>query len=74
MRSGFLPSILGVLLIVGFFTYLVVSLTWFLLPSYLGIVNRLATVPEAAAEFPISLWLLIKGVKVEPLAARATAT
>jgi hypothetical protein len=67
VRSGFLPPILGVFLIIGFFAYLVVSLTWLLLPSYLNVVNRLATLPEAAAEFPILLWLLIKGVKVQRL-------
>jgi hypothetical protein len=62
--SGFLPRILGALLIVGCFTWLTVSLTSLLQSSYANVVARAATLPEAAAELPIMLWLLIKGAKV----------
>jgi Domain of unknown function (DUF4386) len=68
MRSGFLPRILGVLLIVNCFAYLAVSLTSLLAPSYASVVNRFATIPETG-ELWIMLWLLIKGAKVEPGAA-----
>jgi len=67
IKSGFIPRITGVLLIVGCFAWLAVSLTSLLLPSYLNVVTRLATLPQAAAELPIMLWLLIKGAKVQPL-------
>ncbi len=71
MRSGFLPRILGVLLIVNCFAYVVVSLTSLLLPTYASLVNRYAFIPETG-ELWIMLWLLIKGAKVEPLAAAAS--
>jgi hypothetical protein len=61
MRSGFLPRILGVLLIVNGFAYLVATLTSLLVPSYAGVVSRYAMIPETG-EVWIMLWLLIKGV------------
>jgi hypothetical protein len=70
MRSGFLPRILGILLIVNGFAYLVASLTGLLLPDYAAAVNRWALIPETG-ELWIMLWLLIKGARVEPMAAAA---
>jgi hypothetical protein len=67
MRSGFLPRILGVLLIVNGFAYLVVSLTSLLLPTYASVVNQFAIIPETG-ELWIMLWLVIKGAKVQPSA------
>jgi hypothetical protein len=70
MRSGFLPRILGVLLIVNCIAYLAASLTWLLLPDYASVVDR-AILPALTGELWIALWLLIKGAKVQPLAAAA---
>jgi len=72
IRSGFIPKILGVLLIINCFAYLVVSLTTLLVPEYAGVVDRWATIPETG-ELWIVLWLLIKGVKSELLPEPATA-
>jgi hypothetical protein len=71
MRSRFLPRILGVLLIVNCFAYVAASLTWLLLPSYGNVVFR-AILPALLGELWIMLWFLIKGVKVQPLAAAAS--
>lgn len=71
MRSGFLPRILGVLLIVNCFAYLAASLTSLLLPDYASVVSR-AILPALTGELWIALWLLIKGAKVQPLAAAAS--
>ncbi len=68
MRSGFLPRILGVLLIVNGFAYLAASLTSLVLPAYAGVVSRFALIAETG-ELWIGLWLLIKGARVQPLAA-----
>ena len=68
MRSGFLPRILGVLLIVNCFAYLAGSLTWLLLPGYGNVVFQ-AIVPAVLGELWIWLWLLIKGVKGPSVAA-----
>jgi len=65
-RSGFIPRIIGVLLIVTCFAYLAVSLTYLLFPAYGLIANQLMTLPFAAGVLSIMLWLLIKGARPEP--------
>lgn len=60
-KSGFLPRLLGVLLIIGGFGYMIQSLTTFLLPNL-----RLNIIFFTSwGELLLPLWLLIKGVKVE---------
>lgn len=66
MRSGFLPRILGVLLIINGFAYVAMSLTSLLLPDHANVVSRI-TFPALFGELAIILWLLIKGAKVQPL-------
>jgi uncharacterized protein DUF4386 len=73
MKSGFLPRILGVLLIINGLTYVAISLTSLLPllpPTYVSVLNRYAIIPETG-ELWIMLWLLIKGAKVRPVAAAA---
>jgi hypothetical protein len=70
-KSGFLPRILGVLLIAACFAYLADSLTPLLLPSYANIVGRFASIPLTLGEPAIILWLLIRGAKDQPLQAAA---
>jgi len=67
MRSGFLPRILGILLVVNGVAYVVASLTGLLLPAYADLVGRIALVPELG-EIWMMLWLLIKGARVRPAA------
>jgi hypothetical protein len=62
MKSRFLPRILGVLLIIDSFALVVVSLTGLILPAYLDVVNRFATIPELGELWTMA-WLLIKSVK-----------
>jgi len=61
-RSGFIPRILGVFLIVGGIAYIFDSFTFLLFPGYKAIVSKYAVMFWALAEFPIMLWLIIKGV------------
>jgi hypothetical protein len=70
-KSGFFPRILGVLLIIACFGYLVHSLTFLLFPHYEAIVSSYAAVPEAIGELSMVLWLLIKGVNVQQRDNRA---
>ena len=65
-KSGFIPRILGVFLIIACFGYVASSVTYLLLPHYGQIVSRLMMLLEALGEFPIVFWLLVKGVKVQP--------
>jgi hypothetical protein len=72
MRSGFFPRILGVLLIAACFGYVANALTLLLLPNYapaVNLMNVLYVILGAAGEGSILLWLLIKGAKVQRLAA-----
>ena len=62
MRSGFIPWILGVLLIINGIALVVVSLTAVLLPAFLDSMSRYATIPELG-ELWMMAWLLIVGVK-----------
>jgi hypothetical protein len=66
IRSGFLPRILGVLLIIACFGYLADSLTSLLLPSFEDVVGRF-TGFLTACELPTMFWLLIMGAKDQPL-------
>ncbi len=64
-RSGFIPRILGVLLIINGFAYPILSFTYFLLPQYGPIAARFVTLPELG-ELWFILWLLIKGAIPKP--------
>ena len=67
IQSRFLPRILGILLLINGVAYVVISLTWLLLPDYAAAVERVA-LPAQFGELWIMLWLLIKGAKVETVA------
>lgn len=66
-RSRFIPRILGVLLMLACFAYVVDSLTSLLLPSLETLVSRWAS-PLMLAEVVFMLWLLIMGATPKPLA------
>ena len=61
-KSGFVPKVLGVLLIVGCFGHLISFLSTFLFPDYSAILIPISET-VMVGELPIFLWLLIKGVK-----------
>lgn len=62
-RSGFIPRILGALLIINGIAYIILSSTFLLLPGYLDLVSKLTMPLLFLGELPMMLWLLIKGVK-----------
>lgn len=64
IKSGFIPKVLGILLIIGCFSYLVDSSTALLFPLQKGLVTNILMLPLALGELSMILWLLIKGVKV----------
>ena len=61
-KSGFLPKILGILLIVDCFGLLIYVFQYFLLPGY-EVISYPCMVVSFIAELSLTLWLLIKGVK-----------
>jgi hypothetical protein len=69
-RSGFLPRILGIWLMINCFGYLALSVIALFFPDYYGTAFNLAQ-PVLFGELAIMLWLLIKGAKVTSLASPA---
>ena len=66
IRSGFLPRILGVLLLINGLAYAALSFTSLLVPDYAAIAWKIAF-PALLGELWIMLWLLIKGARVQSL-------
>jgi len=63
MRSGYLPKVLGILLMIGGAGFILRSLTYILAPAY-G--SSLMLIPMAVAGIPLMLWLLVRGVTGPP--------
>ena len=64
IKSNFLPKLLGVLLMVGCFGYLVNFTGNTLFPNYAEIgIGKYISLPATIGEIGICLWLLIVGVK-----------
>jgi hypothetical protein len=61
-KSGFLPRVLGILLIMDGFAMLIWFFQFFLLPDY-EVISTLGLAVGFIAEGLFCLWLLIKGVK-----------
>jgi hypothetical protein len=63
IKSGFIPKVLGILLIIGCFSYLIDSSVALLIPQQKDFVTNILMLPLAFGELSMILWLLIKGVK-----------
>ncbi len=63
-KSRLIPKILGVLLIIAGFAYLLSSFTFFVLPQYKAAISPFITLLEMG-ELPIIFWLLIVGAKAQ---------
>lgn len=62
-RSGYLPRLLGILLLIGGCCYIVFSLAQMLSPAFTGrILFPWLLLPAFPAELGLALWLLVKGV------------
>lgn len=62
-KSGYVPKILGVLLMASFLSYLIDSFAFLFLPIYPEILNQVLMVPEVIGELAIAVWLAFKGGK-----------
>ena len=69
-KSGFLPKILGIVLMVHCVGWLMTFLQFFLFPG-LDVITYLTYPLGFIAELSLTLWLLIKGVDVEQWEKRA---
>jgi hypothetical protein len=71
LKSGFLPKILGMLLIADFVAQLIYIFQRFLLPGYAAL-SYPCLVVSIIAEVSLTLWLLIVGVKSQKSALAAS--
>jgi len=63
-KSGFMPKILGILLIIGGSAYVVDAFAFVLAPSYhFSVTGIIVGLTSSVAEFGMVFWLLIKGVR-----------
>ena len=63
-KSGFLPRVLGILLMLGCFGYLVKFFGAFLFPDFhKTLIYRIAGLPASIGEISTCLWLLIMGTQ-----------
>ena len=65
-KSGFIPRIFGVLLILNGIAYVILSFTFILFPESQTLVSKVTMPFLFSGELPIILWFLIKGVKEQP--------
>jgi hypothetical protein len=70
-RSGFLPRLIGVWLMIGCVGWLALSVIALFFPLYYDVAFRMAQ-PVLFGEIAIMLWFLIKGARVERVTAAAT--
>jgi hypothetical protein len=72
--SGFLPRLLGILLLVSAVGYLANSFVLFLVPDLADVFAVVVIVAALIGELPLTLWLLIKGVNGERWLERARSS
>ena len=72
IRSGFIPRVLGYLLMIAGGAYLASAFATLMLPQYAPLVARVA-LPLEVGELPIVFWLLIWGARPRPADAPAAA-
>ncbi|HLG13491.1 MAG TPA: DUF4386 domain-containing protein [Blastocatellia bacterium] len=70
IRSGFIPRVLGILMIIAGVGYVAGSFTSLLLPGYTDLVGQL-TMVLGFGELPFIFWLWIWGVRLRPSDAPA---
>jgi len=73
VRSGFIPRVLGVLVMAAGVTYLVGSYTRFLFPAYVAFVSPIYIV-AFVSELAICLWFLVRGVNLRQWERRTGVT
>ena len=62
-KSGFIPRIIGILLMINGIAYIIDSFVYMQLPNYHFFTSRYLLLFIIPGEISITLWLLIKGVK-----------
>jgi len=72
-KSGYIPRILGILLVIASIGYLIDSVANFLLSNYTDYKNlflMIVVVPGIIGELSLTFWLLLKGAKIPEIGER----
>jgi hypothetical protein len=70
MKSGFIPRILGILLLIAAFSYMFIHIMHLFLPQYdniTGLLEGILSLPMALGELGLGIWMLIKGGKASKI-------
>ena len=70
MKSGYFPTLLGILMISASLGYLIESFGFILYPEYKATFTWIVGISAALGEVGLCLWLLIRGSRVRSKAAR----
>ena len=69
-KSGYVPKILGTLLMIGSVGYLLDVLVFFIFPQY-RIISTPGLIIATISELSLTFWLLFKGININPKALKA---
>lgn len=72
-RSGYLPRVFGVLLVAAGAGYILQSLFTVFIEGYGGFVTAILLTPAVIGELGLTVWLLVKGVRVREQIVQAAA-
>jgi len=73
-RSGYLPRVLGILMQVAGYCYLLNSFSLILAPEFAAVLFPVVLLPPLIAEVSLCLWLIIKGVNIPKWNERAVTS
>jgi len=65
-KSGYVPKILGVLMLLAGLSYLINSFTLLLAPSFAAVLSPGILLPAFVGELSFSLWMIVKGIDLAP--------
>ncbi len=71
-NSGYLPRILGVLMMIAGLCYLTNSFALLLAPTVAAVIVPAILLPALVGELSLALWLVVKGIRVQEWKRRAT--
>ncbi|MEL7565813.1 MAG: DUF4386 domain-containing protein [Dehalobacterium sp.] len=72
LKSNFIPKLLGILLLIASFSYIIIHLFHLFIPQYENttlFLEKILSLPMIAGELGFGLWLLIKGGKVPKISS-----
>ena len=66
LRSRLVPRVIGAMMIVAGICYVVNTLALIVSPGFFELINPAILLPIVLAELSLALWLLLKGIAIEP--------